>query len=468
MNPLDSYLGRLKATGLNSNAELHSYLEAITEENIEILIQELESSVSFGHFGLAAELSDRLLTDGVYLLDDTPGRRVRVELERVKRLCYCGYTKATIRAVERTLSALENTRTHIPEREFALWSYTALGYKAWVVESDEQLKGILLGCDAMIANISSADPLHTECLAFLHGIKGRYSCLCHRLEQTIQEFGHAISLVPGPRYVRSRLHLEVLYAEHLAALEQWGEALALAKRLIDYTLSLTIKTHLTLRTILLILRAPRDLIDPDELDLLRARAQLLVHAAGLSQSTRVSPLLAGAIGVMAANWGDSIYEYDIREGLERLLRALDWERMEVFVANFYRAKGYEVRELPKGSPAFDMIVQTRQEDGAFVCTAIQVKHWQSGSLTKSEIPGIEVFEQAQKYITEMELPQPQFLHWYCTSGIYHEALAKLKSHARHVFGVSCKVNEIGLQQFLTELLRNYSRLQTQSLLPPYL
>ncbi len=105
MSELDRYILRISAPTLAPHENLSSHLETLDDTSVDAVINELEYAVSQGHLGLAAELSDRLLADGAALLDRVPSRRIRVELERMKRLTYYGYKAPARDAAERRGSA---------------------------------------------------------------------------------------------------------------------------------------------------------------------------------------------------------------------------------------------------------------------------------------------------------------------------------------------------------------------------
>lgn len=454
------YEERIRESQLSLHPHLWRELEEAGKADVENLLLDLEHAVSQGFFGLASEISDQLSTDYVEQLEAVPSRRVRLEVERMKRIAYMGYRLPALLACRRVLALIDRYRDGLPRGHAALWERTALGYESWTCESPSRLRELLAACESVHERLADQGVVLTEAQAFLAGLNGRLHTLQGEAEKACGAFEQGIEMLLDARCYRSWSHLQVLYAEHLVKLEDWQGALKAAWRFLDQAFRLQLRSHLLLRAVHLLLCAPKDLVDEAQRNQLRFRWEVLVHAMGISKSRTVFPLLDRAIEESKEVFGWDHFEFDLMAELSRWLKQLSPEGMELALAAYYRADGYQVVLFEPGTPALDVYAIRQFRDGTSHAVGVQVKHWQSRPLTIDRLPNEIDFEQVSRRIGEIPNGKlPNSLHWYCSSKISSPARQLLDTRAKACFGKSCQVVHTDLNGLVASLLLQPERLR---------
>ncbi len=446
---------RYSSVRLDLREELWRDLTVVNAKAVEISLDNLEAAVSNGFFGLAAEISDHLRSRAADLLKSNPIQLIRLEIEQMKRFSYMGYKEPTEEAADRALVEIRHPYESRDTRKLGVLEFEAVGYKAWLSEDQGELEFMLNRCSEITIQYDTSDEYRDILEGFLEGMRGRLEALRGNSLKTRLHFNNGIAILSRGSYERSIAHLEVLFAEHLGLLSEWEEAVRTAWGFLNRALGFGLKSHLLLRIVLLLLRAPEVHTTDEQRRHLRFRCWVLVHAMGLSQLHIVFPLLVEARDLVAKHPGWSLFEVDLEAEAHRWLSALDPERMEQALAVYYSCLGYDVTVLPEHELALDVLAVRWDKGGISQCIGIQVKHYHTRRLYKDGIPDEQTLDTLKGRLKERPPHYlPSSFHWHCTSGIHSDARELLEKRLHRCFGDSCGVYFTDLQELVQILVRN--------------
>ena len=420
--------------------------------DVGVIIDSLERAVSQGFFGLAAELCDRLSALHGDLLTEHPAYRVRIELERLKRTSYMGYTESVKAAAAKVLFSIKEERGRLPAREAALWERTALGFRGWASTDPAELATDIARCHEIHKELAELQPVPIEQEAFLLGLIGRAHCLIGETKAGLDLFARGAQQMWDNKRFRSWSHLQVRFAEHCDAAGESERAASIARTFLDEAARLQFRSHLSLRAVHLLLHASPEIVPDEERRQMRFRWEVLVHAFGVSRSRTAFPLLERILADSAIfSWDD--LEFDFRAQLRAWLAQRTPEEMESVLAAYYRAEGYAVHMLEEGAAALDIYAVGQPVSGFWHAIGIQVKHWGS-RLTKERLPDEDGFADALERIKALPNGKvPQALHWYCGSAISGPAQRLLERRAKQCLGNGCQVLCTDLNDLVDRLVR---------------
>jgi hypothetical protein len=435
--------------------DLWRLLSELSGETVDLLLENLAFSVSNGFFGLAGEISDQLRSRAANLLDIEPKRRVCVEIEQMKRLFYMGYREPVLEAADRVLLEISRFRHKLDAQTVGLWEFEAIGFKAWLAKNPEDLESIIAQSEVIVANLSPSSTVRDILNGFLEGERGRLLALRGDREGAASSFKRGMDILRSGEHWRCLAHLEVYFVEHLVLLKDWKEAVRASTNFLNEALGFGLRSHLLLRIVLLLLKAPESYVPASYKRQLRFRCWILVHAMGLSQYHTVFPLLAEAREWIEHHAGSLLFEADSEAQVRHLLMSLDHAQMERVLAVYYSCLGYEAILLPEHEVVLDILAMRKDGGGIQQCIGIQVKHWTTKALYKEDIPDEVSFQTLKKRLRERP-PHclPSSFHWYCTSGVHATARELLELRIRNCFGESCDVYFSSLTEFTQILLHN--------------
>ncbi len=433
MTYIDTYINRIKGRYSPQLETLQGNLEAISDENVEELLEVLEASVSQGFFGLAAELTDRIGSLGREVLDRRHHQRIRLEIERMRRSMYMGFEEGTKVASYRCLELLNRQRTDRNHEAVNLWAFTAYSFRAWMTQERRTIQEALAACEAARDRINGTRLVRYECSGFIHGLRGRLAALNGNKEKSQREFVEGISLLEAEGFAGSAGYLKVFLAEHLALCDAWNGACAAARSFLRTASESGLKSHLVLRALLVLLQAPQDAVPRGERTALSVKAKIWLYALGLVQSMHVYPMLSAVRVGLQRDEPLDILEVESLGGLREFLISLSWREMEDAIAAHYRGLGYKVEKTVEGTSAFDLVATLPVPPDGCHTMAIQVKH-RKGLTTKSDIPDEVTLREGADSVAE---PLSEIV-WFCSMGLSRPAQQLLQERVNSVFGSSCK------------------------------
>lgn len=443
------YIERISSTSLELPNNLWENLENINKQNINALITCLQKSVSNGWMGVAAEISDNL--EAIGLLDTNPEWRLAIEIERVKRLYDLGFRVATVEACNRTLNYLEQYKGEIERDAFLLHKSTALGHSGWIEDNISKLSLLIQEDENIVAEFKNDKKLQDEGWAFILGLKGRLWFLKKDVKKFESNFREGIELCDKHGFIRSKAHLEIIYAEHLTHIDEkwaWDKAINIAVNFLSNANINQLKTHLLIRAVILMLEAfHNDIITDNKLfKKLAFKYDILTLAMGIGQSKALYPLLAKIESRIPKEHLVDFSNLNIREELTNWLKQANWkEHWESFeeLMKVYYEIGYgfeKVVKLPKGFPVFDLVA-SKTVAGVQHTAAVQTKAYkEKHNMDRSKIPDLNVFREAKNLLrSNHSIDKLSSVHWYITSGISNTADKEIKERVQYFFGESCEV-----------------------------
>ena len=289
-------------------------------------------------------------------------------------------------------------------------------------------------------------------------MKGRAAALQRDVGTCSREFETGLNLLSGhPETFRYKAHLQVRYAEHMALLDDWSSAVSIAQSFLEEATTNRFKSHLVLRTLLLLLEAPSTSLTDSQLAVLRLRVKLHVWTMGLTQSVITYPLLSRVANRIGSF--DEFSAIDERNELRSLILRLSDVQMEEAIKSYFEILGYHVFKFGDAEPALDLLAWKESEGRNTDIAWVQVKHFTSKAVAMKDMPNLLNFTHVQETIQNTPaVPKeaPSELVWYCTTGIRHDALALLRTTASALFQPPCSVRVINLNDLLDDLMGAHS------------
>lgn len=436
--------------------EIWRTLSEKAEDSVDDHLAEIERAVSNGYFGVALMLSDHLRATAMSEMLLQPYRLVRLELEYMKRLYYMGYIIPFFRAADRVLECLDVYKHQITPHKEALARFIAIGYKIWLEPNPVKSEEWLCQCREIANSYPDIPPFKETRIGFQRGMEGRVWALKGSKTKSINKFEEGLRIMKSTP--RSQVHLQVLFAEHLAFLNEHKYSVSAARAVLNSALQHGLRSHLLLRAILLLLRAPEAYVGQTEHGQLQFRCWILINAIGLSQMETLYPVIDQAKHLLATNSQDpSLFQLERRSDLYRWLQCLNWRQMERAVGLYYWCQGYRVSTMPIGEEVFDLLAEI--ETGGFKhSVAIQVKHW-GRPIKKDNFPRSGVLRNSLNAIKRRGQVVPTHFHWYAGKGITKGADHDIREDLEVVFGrADFKVTT--LDDFVNSLMSNPEWLKT--------
>jgi hypothetical protein len=423
--------------------------------NVEELIKNLEIAVSNGWMGVAAEISEFLEVVASDLLDANPPLRLEVEIERLKRFAYMGFTEATKSAGERVLGFIEIYKDELDSDDKLVWESVAVTAPAWFIENPKELIEVIERCRKIDEQFPQAASLRNLCASFWFAIQGRYDALSGNVTGCRRNFKQATDLARKDNLQTPLAHLIIHYADSLAILNQWEEAARLANTFLLTANNIPQKlfrSHLLLRAIILLLEAPENIVPLDEFKYDAFRYHILLYATGLAPSQTIYPLLEKARKIIDKKSAGLDIDYlDWREELYRQIKRLgsdDFERLIKFV---YESLDYTVHDLPERFQAFDLIAVSNSSDQTQATVGIQVKANIVEAVGSKMIPEDVAFEDAKELMKKKyAISSLSEVYWYTIKKIDIDAERRLRLRVKREF--QCEVRTVDLDQLVNILL----------------
>ncbi len=428
--------------------------EEINPENLRELIKSLEIAVSNGWMGVSAEISEFIELNSGDLLETEPELRMRVEIERLKRFSYVGFGKAANAAGERALSFIQKHHDHLNAEDRLVWESVIACSCAWILKDRDKLQSIVERCREIDSRFQSTSQLRDLCASFMWAVEGRRAAVVGDIDFCKQKFRKAIELCEKHGLVRPLAHLNILYAESLALLNEWHDALSFARYFLlksNDTPQRLFRSHLLLRAIIILLEAPEGLVSQEEFKYNAFRYQILIYATGLAPSQTVYPLLERARNILTQKSATfDIYHLDWRDELCRQIKQLNASDYERLIKFLYQALNYYVEDVPSHYPALDLLA-VAQEPKCII--AIQVKHNVSKEIHKIDIPDDLVHEDAKEWLRQYySITELDGLYWHTIKKLDLEAYRLLTLRVKNCFGPHCKLKIVELDELVNLLL----------------
>ena len=229
------------------------------------------------------------------------------------------------------------------------------------------------------------------------------------------------------------------------------DSLGISQRALGFGL----KSHLLLRIVLLLLRAPEVHTTDEQRRHLRFRCWVLVHAMGLSQLHIVFPLLVEARDLVAKHPGWSLFEVDLEAEAHRWLSRSRPRENGTGSRRLLFLPRLRCHGPPGVLLALDVLAVRWDKGGISQCIGIQVKHYHTRRLYKDGIPDEQTLDTLKGRLKERPPHYlPSSFHWHCTSGIHSDARELLEKRLHRCFGDSCGVYFTDLQELVQILVRN--------------
>lgn len=437
--------------------------EHVTPENVKELISDLSISVSNGWMGVAAEISEYLQVAAAEHLERNPELRMQVEIERLKRFCYMGFTAATRSASERVLDYIERLRDSLPPIDCLVWESVAVSSEGWLIQNPDDLKVILDKCKDIDRRFG--DPVDQKgvasknlCLVFLHALEGRYYAAKNWPEACRYSFQQAYHICKQNRFSLPLAHVSIHDAECRSLLNDWQGATRLANDFLKECCkdqNNPFRSHLVLRALLLLLEAPEEFVPPAAFEFSAFRYHLLLHAMGLEQSQTLYPFLERAEEVIARRSSvpkTDLYQIYLPGPIIERISALDGVGMEKLVKSYYEAENYYVDDLPESCPAFDLVASSTLPDGTKHVIAIQVK---SGKrvIAPGDLPNEVDLSDAKRLLeNNYTIHAISEVRWHTFDKLHYRASELLQMRVKSFFGERCQLRNIICDEFAQALL----------------
>ncbi len=418
------YIKRIMGTVFAEDESIWTRYESLALSDLPHLIRSLEQAVSLGYFGVAAELSDRLTHGAGIKIRKRPKLCIRLEVERMKRYSYMGYRKLTVATAKSLRILLQENCKKLSPAEFNLWLFTANGFEFWNSPIQRRLARLIDMNEKIVKEHACNRVVNIELESFSCAMRGRFHAINGESRLSKIEHLTAIDLADQHGLLRSQAHQEVLFVESLAINGNWPAVVEHGMHFLDRALMFDLRSHLLLRSIVLLLQAPDGALSEGARRDLVFKFVCLIYASGLSESKPMIPYVDKLLRDIDTPdiLRFDVMPYNVYNTLRTWLSSLGWRQFEKIVEIYYREMGYEVVVLPEGFPAFDLIAYKRDIDGTTISRAIQCKNW-SGKVRKSAVPGIETMDSALQMLKKMpQQPPPSTFILYAKSGATSQAV----------------------------------------------
>jgi hypothetical protein len=388
------YADRINSDYFQDLEQIYKYIEQPSKVSLEKLVSCIESTGAHGWFGLSSEISDMLLFSKK--LDNLPSLKIRVEIERLKRLQYLGFIKPVYWAQKTVIELLNENRNKININEIRFWEMQAYGQAGWVTSNPNALSKLISKCYSLLKSYKGEFSYLTE--AFNITLSARLCYLQNDGTSAKRYFENAIEMLAKENLLRPLSHVKMYYADHLYKYENKDEALKVCKDFLNSSQQSQFKSHLVLKALKIILSEyTKNDSDTGLLQHYVYRYSILVYAMGLNQSHRLYPILSEINSLIPENCKMDLYNFDAKAELKRKILALSWREYELFIKRFYELQDFTVIDLPENFPAFDLIADYKNPDNVYR-VGIQVKKNEMNNILKKNVPSTAKIQDGIKKI----------------------------------------------------------------------